>query len=114
VSLSATADPEAKIVALRRGDVGTNDFYEGVSARIRSLPVPLMERRALLAVTENAETRKQRTHGQGRHRGGENKKRRGTRSSEGSLSASSVRHPLCEEVKISKSYLSASETTRTG
>ncbi|CAM9459008.1 unnamed protein product [Ascophyllum nodosum] len=89
---------------------------------IRSLPVPLMERRALLTVTDEGHEsvgrvggiRKQRKRPQ-RHLRSDDviSDVSGARGSKEPFSASSVRHhhPPCDEIEISASYLSASETT---
>ena len=101
-------NPTKKQVAMRRAD-GAFSYEEGIAAVrdmsaspvVRSLPVPLMERRALLAGTEEGRgsvrgatgVQKQRKRGQ--------HKESGTRGgSKGTSSSSSVRHPLCKQIDV--------------
>ena len=120
---------------MRRADTGAYKFNAGISTvRQRnslaspsenpapptstlSLPVPLMERRALRTTTDEgrrgvrgvAEIRNERSHDQRQrhhHRSDENKKS-GTRGSEGSFLAFSVRHSPCEQIEVRSAHRAA-------
>ncbi|CAM9458583.1 unnamed protein product [Ascophyllum nodosum] len=74
-----------------------------------------MERRALLAGTEEGHGSVRGATGVQKQRNRGQHEENGTRGeSKGTSSSSSVRHPFCKQIDISASYLSASETTQSG
>ena len=101
-------NPKKKQVAIRQADRAFS-YDEGIAAvrgisaspLVRSLPVPLMERRALLAGTEEGHGSVRGATGVQKQRNRGQHEENGTRGeSKGTSSSSSVRHPFCKQIDV--------------